>query len=520
MLRLRISFGSTTGFSSHFYNPFLCVTSTTTTESQGEAWGFSLVYSGSFTAQVEKSPHGLVRASIGMNNYQLSWPLKPGESLQSPECVAVFSDSGLGGMSRKYHRLYRENLIKSKFVNETRPTLLNSWEGLYFDLNEDSIENLAKSTADLGIKLFVLDDGWFGTKYPRVNDQAGLGDWTADPARFPKGLKSTADKVTELQVAGSDKRLQFGIWIEPEMVNPKSELYELHPDWVLSAGTHERSETRHQLVLNLALVEVQDYIIQAISKLLRESPIFYVKWDHNRCIHESPTPQTFHGYMLGIYRVFEELTSEFPDVLWEGCASGGGRFDPGVLQYFPQIWTSDNMDGIDRLKIQFGTSFVYPLSTMGAHVGAVPSHVTKRTQSLEFRAHVAMMGGSFGFELNPAELPAEEKGKIPELIALAEKINPVLIDGDFWRLRSPEDSNYPAAMAISRDGRHAVLFVFQLLSTTMYENPVLKLQGLDPEARYQLDGDRTLSGATLLNGGIQFAFDGDYDSKVVMIERL
>lgn len=514
------SFGSNTGYSSHFYNPFLGITSPTTTESHGDAWGFSLVYTGSFVAEVEKSPHGLVRASIGMNKYQFSWALQPGETFASPECVAVYSSSGMGGMSRNFHRLYRQNLIKSKFINETRPPLLNSWEGLYFDFDESKIEKLATAAAGLGVKLFVLDDGWFGVKHPRINDTAGLGDWTVNPVKFPNGLKSVINKVTQLPVAGSSQELQFGIWIEPEMVSPRSELYAKHPDWVMSAGLHDRSETRNQLVLNLALPVVQDSIIASITSLLEDANVSYVKWDHNRAIHESPTPQKYHAYILGMYKVFDALTSRFPNILWEGCAAGGGRFDPGVLQYFPQIWASDNMDGIDRINIQFGTSVVYPLSTMSAHVGAVPNHVTKRIQSLEFRAHVAMMGGSFGFELDPDRLDEGERKKIPSLIALAEKINPIVIKGDLWRLRLPGASSHPAAMVVSPDGSQAVLFAFQMLSTAMHETPVLKLQGLDAAARYKLDGDMVYSGATLMNGGIQFAFNGDYDSKVIFLQRL
>ena len=455
-----------------------------------------------------------------MNKYQLSWDLKPGETLTSPECVAVYSNAGVGGMSRKYHHLYRHNLIKSHFIHEPKPPLLNSWEGLYFDYDEKKIEKLATAAAGLGIKLFVLDDGWFGNTHPRVDDKAGLGDWTVNSVRFPNGLRSAIEKVTQLSVAGSDEKMKFGIWIEPEMVSPKSELYTKHPDWVMSAGLHDRSEARNQLVLNLALPEVQSTIIDSISSLLEDATISYVKWDHNRAIHESSAPQNYHAYILGMYKVFDALTSRFPDVLWEGCAAGGGRFDPGVLQYFPQIWTSDNMDGIDRIHTQFGTSVVYPLATMGAHVGAVPFHVTGRTQSFEFRAHVAMMGGSFGFELDPDRLEETDRSKIPGLIALAEKINPIIIKGDLWRLRLPGTSQHPAAMVISEDGSQAVLFAFQMLSTTMHEVPVLKLQGLDPSAKYRFDGDKVFSGATLMNGGVQFTFKGDYVSKVVLLERL
>ncbi|KAF5985494.1 putative alpha-galactosidase C precursor [Fusarium bulbicola] len=513
-------FGSTTGYSSHYHNPFLSMASPTTTESHGEAWGFSLVYTGSFSVEVEKSHQGLTRALVGMNPCQLSWPLRSGESLQSPECVSVFSNLGIGEMSRKFHRLYRQNLIRSKFVSETRPVLLNSWEGLYFDFDDKTIYKLAQESAKLGAKLFVLDDGWFGDKHPRVNDHAGLGDWVANPKRFPSGLDSLAKDITKLQVKDSDEKLQFGLWFEPEMVNQKSELYEQHPEWVLSAGNYARSETRQQLVLNAALPEVQDFIISSVSKILETVPVSYVKWDNNRAIHESPTPDNHHAYILGIYHVFDVLTARFPDVLWEGCASGGGRFDPGILQYFPQVWTSDNMDAFDRIHIQFGTSLVYPPSTMGAHVCSAPNDVTGRSIPMSFRAHVAMMGGSFGFELNPDHTPEEDKAQIPDLIKLAEKINPIIIKGDMWRLVLPEDSNFPAAIFVSEDGSQAVLFAFQIRATTVLNYPLLRLAGLDPAARYKLDGAETYSGATLMNGGIQFRFGTDYDSKVVLLERV
>ncbi|KAF4993378.1 hypothetical protein FGRMN_6528 [Fusarium graminum] len=513
-------FGSTTGYSSHYHNPFLSMISPTTTESSGEAWGFSLVYTGSFSVEVEKSHQGLTRALVGMNPCQLSWPLRPGESLQSPECVSVFSNLGIGEMSRKFHRLYRRNLIRSKFVSQNRPVLLNSWEGLYFNFDETTIYRLAQQSAELGAKLFVLDDGWFGNKYPRVNDHAGLGDWVANSKRFPNGLDSLAENITKLQVAGSDEKLQFGLWFEPEMVNQKSELYEQHPEWVLSAGKHARSETRQQLVLNAALPEVQNYIIESVAKILDTVPVSYVKWDNNRAMHESPTPDNHHAYMLGIYHVFDVLTTRFPDVLWEGCASGGGRFDPGVLQYFPQVWTSDNMDAFDRIHIQFGTSLVYPPSSMGAHVCSATNDVTRRSIPMSFRAHVAMMGGSFGFELDPEHTPEEDKAQIPGLIKLAERINPIIINGDMWRLVLPEHSNFPAALFISEDGNEAVLFAFQIRATTVLNFPLLRLAGLDPSARYKLDGGDTFSGATLMNGGIQYRFGTDYDSKVVLLEKV
>ena len=512
-------FQSTTGYSSHLHNPFLSLVEPTTTESQGDAYGFSLVYTGSFAVDVEKASQGLTRATLGLNPYQFSWPLKPGETFTSPECVAVFSDAGVGGMSRQFHRLYRRHLMKSKFAEQTRPALLNSWEGLAFDIDEASVYKLAQEAADLGVKLFVLDDGWFGNKHPRLSDNAGLGDWEVNRERFPNGLTPLVNNITNLKAANSSDTLQFGLWFEPEMVNPNSSLYEEHPDWALHAGSYPRSETRNQLVLNLALPAVQEFVITSVSKFLDNAPITYVKWDNNRGMHETPSPNTGHGYMLGLYRVFEALTSRFPDVLWEGCASGGGRFDPGILHWFPQVWTSDDTDALERISIQFGTSLVYPPSAMGAHISHVPNGVTRRITPLSFRAHVAMMGGSFGLELNPEDMDEEERAQIPAVMDLAERINPVVVGGDFYRLALPEDTSYPAGQFISADGTRVVLFVFQTRATVNDAWPWFRLQGLDKAARYTVDGNQTVSGATLMNVGIQVRFEGDLDSKVLIIDK-
>lgn len=475
------SFGSAAGYSSHFHNPFFALVAPTATESHGEAWGFSLVYTGSFAAEVEWGSQALTRAMIGLNPSQLSWPLGPGASLVSPEAVAVFSDAGIGGMSRKLHRLFREHLMTSKFATQPRP-VLNSWEGLRFNYDADKIHKLATEAADLGVKLFVLD-GWFGVQHPRNDDKAGLGDWEVNPAKFPKGMKPLVDNIRQLKSRNSSgARLKFGLWLEPEMVNANSSLYERNPDWALHAGRYPRTETRHQLVLNVALPEVQDFI-ESVSRILGSAPIDYVKWDNNRGIHEMSAASTDHAYMLGLYRVFDTL-NRFPDVLWEGCASGGGRLDAGVLRYFPQVWTSDDTDGLERVYIQFGTSLAYPASVMGAHVSAVPNQQTGRTTPIEFRAHVAMMGGSFGLELNPEEMADEEKAKMAGLIELAEKVNPIVVQGDMWRLSLPDESNWPAALFVAADGQQAVLFYFQLRATINHSWPVLRLQGLDATAKF------------------------------------
>ena len=422
-------------------------------------------------------------------------------------------------MSRKLHRLYKKHLMKSKFATETRPPLLNSWEGLGFNINESSVYELAQEAADLGTKLFVLDDGWFGNEYPRVSDHAGLGDWEVNRERFPNGLAPLIENITALKAENTSKNLQFGLWFEPEMVNPNSSLYQQNPDWALHAGSYPRTEVRNQLVLNLALPEVQDFVIESVSKVLKSAPITYVKWDNNRGIHETQTPSLHHKYMLGLYRVYENLTSQFPDILWEGCASGGGRFDPGILHWFPQVWTSDDTDALERIYIQFGTSLAYPPSAMGAHLSHVPNEITKRTTPVHFRAHVAMMGGSFGIELNPKDMEEDEKQQIPGLISLAERVNPIVVKGDLWRLNLPEDSTYPAAVFISEDGSQLALFAFQTRANINNAWPWIRLQGLDPAADYKFNGSRIISGLTLMNIGVQLKFDGDLDSKVVLLEK-
>jgi alpha-galactosidase len=300
------SIGSTTGFSSHLHNPFIALVHPSTSESQGEAWGFSLIYTGSFAINVEKGSQGLTRVSAGFHPNHLSWQLAPGETLTSPECVLIYSSDGVGGLSRSLHGLYRNHLIKSKFATEGRPVLLNSWEGLYFNIDQERMFRLAEESAALGVKLLVMDDGWFGKQYPRTSDAAGLGDWVPNPDRFPNGLAPLVNKITSLEISNSSEgpertKLRFGIWVEPEMVNPKSTLYQAHPDWVLHAGHYPRTEQRNQLVLNLGLVEVQEFIITAMSEILNNADITYVKWDHNRGIAEMPSPSANHAYMLGMY---------------------------------------------------------------------------------------------------------------------------------------------------------------------------------------------------------------------------
>ncbi|KAF1834387.1 alpha-galactosidase [Decorospora gaudefroyi] len=520
-VKRKVDYGETTfrsseGYTSHTHNPFFALVSPTTTESTGEAWGFSLVWTGSFLATAQRFSNGYVRVLMGLNPLHAKIPIPPGESFQSPEAVGIYSSQGIGDMSRSFHSLYRNHLSRSKYTHQTRPILLNSWEGLGFDINQTSLVNLANEAEELGIQLFVNDDGWFGVEYPRDNDTMGLGDWTPNPSKFPNGLQPYVEQVTTLNTSTP---LQFGLWIEPEMVNPNSTLYHQHPDWVLHARNHQRTLTRNQLVLNVGLPEVQDFIISTVSQILDSAHIQYVKWDNNRGMHELARPADDYTYILGLYRVINNLTTRYPDILWEGCASGGGRIDPGLLHYWPQSWTSDNTDAADRLTIQMGTSLVYPLSALGCHISAVPNSLTGRTTSITYRAHVAMMCGSFGLELNPSELDPSEIDLIPGIIAEAKRINPIVISGALYRLGATE---WPAVQFVSRDGSQSVLFAFQQRYRVKPAPPPVRLRGLDPLARYWNGLDnQTYSGSTYMNGGLNVGWErADYQSRVVWLEKV
>ncbi|KAF9736530.1 alpha-galactosidase 2 [Paraphaeosphaeria minitans] len=515
------TFRSTEGFGSHLHNPFFALVSPSTTETSGEAWGFNLVWTGSFEATAERFSNGFVRVLFGLNSLHTSIQVKPGESLQSPEAVSVYSMEGVNGMSRSFHDLYRNHLSRGKQTPKTRPILLNSWEGLGFNINETSLVRLAGEAEKLGVELFVNDDGWFGVEYPRQNDSLGLGDWTPNPQYFPDGLGPYVAQVNNLTVMNSSQPLQFGIWVEPEMVNLNSTLYNEHPDWVLHAGKHARTLTRNQMVLNVGLPEVQDFIINTVSGILDSANIQYVKWDNNRAMHELSHPSDSYNYILGLYRVIDNLTTRYPDVLWEGCASGGGRFDAGLLHYWPQHWTSDNTDASDRLTIQLGTSLVYPPSAMGCHISKAPNGFNQRNISIEFRGHVAMQCGSFGLELNPEELTEHEAAAIPSIMAEAKKVNPIVISGDFYRLALPDNSPWPATQFVSEDGSESVVFAFQQKYAVKPAAPAVKLQGLEPKARYANDLDNgTYTGATYMNGGINIQWDrADYQSKLIWLKR-
>ncbi len=491
------------GSSSHNHNPFAALAGKYTSETHGEAYGMSLIYSGSFAIETECDAYDAARAVLGINPIDFGWTLAPGERFSTPEAVLVYSGEGLGGMSRTFHKLYRRHLCRGEWKEKIRPILVNNWEATYFNFNEEKLLAIAKDAAELGIEMLVMDDGWFGK---RNDDKSSLGDWFVNEEKLKGGLKPLVDKINALG-------LQFGIWFEPEMISPDSDLFRAHPDWVLCAPGREPSIARNQYVLDMTRKEVRDYLFETISGVLHSANIAYVKWDFNRNLTEAASPalpperrkETGHRYVLGLYELLERLTSAFPQVLFEGCSGGGGRFDPAMLYYSPQIWTSDDSDAIERCRIQYGTSFVYPPSSISAHVSAVPNHQTGRVTDFSTRGNVAM-AGAFGYELDLTKLTAEEKELVKQQVAQYHAYAPLVQDGDFYRLISPfEDENRCAWMSVSPD-RSEALVTFVVPKTKVNFTSYLRLAGLDPDRFYEdsLTG-AVRSGSLLMNAGLNLS---------------
>ena len=469
------------------HNPFLALKRPHTTESQGEVYGFSLVYSGNYLGQVEVSTFDMTRVMMGINPEDFSWELESGESFQTPEVVMVYSDKGLNKMSQTYHRLYRKRLMHGEWRDKARPILLNNWEATYFDFNEEKILTIAKKAKEAGVELFVLDDGWFGA---RNDDYRGLGDWYVNLEKLPDGISGLSKKVEELG-------LKFGLWVELEMVNKDSDLYRAHPDWIISAPNRFESHARHQNALDFSRKEVVDYIYEMIAKVIRESSISYIKWDMNRYMSEpyskgsAPCEQgkVMHKYILGVYDLYTRLTTEFPHILFESCASGGARFDPAMLYFAPQTWCSDDTDASERTKIQYGTSYVYPIVSMGSHVSAVPNHQMHRITPIETRANVAYFG-TFGYELDLNLLSDAEIETVKKQIAfMKENRELIQMDGDFYRLLSPFEGNETAWMVVSSDKTQAVAAFYQRLNKVNASWLRLKLDGLDANTKYEVSCD-------------------------------
>ena len=534
----RASVSSERGASSAQHNPFMVLRRTATTEEDGEAYGLSLVYSGDFLAEVEVDSFGTTRARIGIDPTHFTWTLEPGAELVLPEALLAWSGAGLGALSDAYHRLFRERLARGAWRDAPRPVLVNNWEGTYFDFTADRLVAMAEVAADLGIELFVLDDGWFGM---RDDDDSSLGDWHVDRRKLPDGLDDVGRRIEALG-------MRFGLWIEPEMVSPRSHLFEAHPEWALGIPGRPRTEQRRQLVLDMSRPEVVDHLFRVLSDVLASAPISYVKWDMNRYMTEAYSAalapdrqgELRHRYILGVYDLYARLTAAFPGILFESCASGGGRFDPGMLAFAPQAWTSDDTDAIERLRIQWGTSLAYPLSSMGAHVSAVPNHQVGRVTPLATRAAVAFFG-VFGYELDTTALTDDERREVAAQVDFYKRHRDVLQRGRFVRLRSPfeGDGTETAWMAVSDDRRRAVVGAYRVLDRP-YDGPSrLSLRGLDPALAYRVSpwpdaGDavdranaRVRGGDDLMAAGIVLRvgpFDpvarADYGARLFVLEAV
>lgn len=509
---------STRGTSSHNHNPFVILKRPETTEFSGEAIGFSLVYSGNFLAQIEVDTWDTTRVTMGINPFQFDWKLAPNESFQTPEAVMVYAADGLNSMSQTFHKLYQKRLARGYWRDRPRPILINNWEATYFDFTEDKLVSIAQAAKNDGVELFVLDDGWFGA---RCNDHAGLGDWVANPHRLARGITGLAQRIDALG-------MKFGLWFEPEMVNEDSDLFRAHPDWRICTPNRRASHGRNQFVLDFTRQEVVDAIYDMMAKILREAKVSYIKWDMNRCITEAFSAklpadrqgELFHRYILGVYQLYERLTSEFPHVLFESCASGGGRFDPGLLYYAPQGWASDDSDAIERLKIQYGTSMCYPISSIGAHVSVVPNHQVFRVTPLETRANVAHFG-TFGYELDLNKLTADEREMVRKQIQFMKQYREIIQFGTFYRLISPFDnSQFTAWMVVSEDKKTALVGYYKILNEVNGPYHRVKLHGLNPDFSYCVDGVSAHYGDELMEVGLLTTdgsagqpIEGDRESK-------
>lgn len=509
---------STCGASSFGIHPFLGLLEQDCSETKGICYGVQLVYSGNFALTAERNAFGTVRLSGGINDEQFCWEVRSGESFVTPQALLCYSERGLGELSRGYADLIRERIMNPAFAFAPRPIVINNWEATYFNFNNEKICALIDEAAKLGVDTFVLDDGWFGK---RDSDSSGLGDWYVNEKKLVGGLTAVIDRC---KMNG----LKFGLWFEPEMVSPDSDLYRTHPDWVIHKDGIDPIRGRRQLVLDFTRQEVVDYIFRVIADILRSNDISYVKWDMNRFITECYSAslpsyrqgEFMHRYILGVYNFAERLTSDFPNVFFEGCASGGGRFDAGMLYYFPQIWTSDDTDGYERAKIQWGTSLCYPLSAMSCHVSACPNHQTGRTTPLFTRGAIASLGAS-GYELNVSALSDEEKNACKEQITVYRKISDLVLRGDLFRLIDPFSENCFCEMIVSKDKRCAYVVGEQLRAMPLSNTHFVKLVGLAEEKLYCIEElNVTVRGKTLASVGAPLPKLGDYESFIWHIEEV
>ncbi|GKX67511.1 alpha-galactosidase [Inconstantimicrobium mannanitabidum] len=507
------------GESSHQENPFIVLLDKDANDDYGNVYGFNFVYSGNFIAEVEGCQFDTTRVVMGINPCDFSWLLGANEEFVAPEVVMVYSNEGIGKMTRTFHDLYRNHLIRGKYKDKKRPILINNWEATYFDFNTEKLLSIAKEASKVGIEMLVMDDGWFGK---RNKDNSSLGDWFVNEDKIQGGLKYLVDEVNKLG-------LEFGIWFEPEMISPDSDLYRAHPDWCIHVEGRTPTMSREQYVLDLTRKEVVDYVYESLKKILSSANIKYVKWDMNRQITDLGSTnipaerhgEIFHRYVLAVYEMMDRLTTDFPDLLLENCSGGGARFDAGMLYYSPQIWCSDDTDAIERLKIQEGTAMVYPLSAMGAHVSDCPNHTVGRSTPFETRGYVAL-AGTFGYELDVTKISKEDRDMIPKQIEMYHKYNDLVRTGDYYRIANySENNSFDSYEVVAKDKSEVLVTFVQVLGRPNYHSRRIKLKGLIEDAMYRNEEtNEVYSGGALMHAGVNITgIYGDFAGKLLHLVR-
>lgn len=519
------------GESSHQEHPFMALLSKNADQTTGEVYAFHFVYSGNFIAKAQMSQFGQIRVVMGINPEDFCWKLEQGESFQTPEMVMVYSAQGMGHMTRTFHALYRGHLIRSPWLHKKRPILINNWEATYFDFDAEKIVSIAEESAKLGIEMLVLDDGWFGNRF---DDNRALGDWWVNTEKLKGGLGNLVSRINALG-------MKFGLWFEPEMISPESELYEAHPDWAIQIPGRKPCRARNQYVLDITRREVRDYILDKVFAILHSANIEYVKWDMNRPLtdiggFELPADrqgELYHRYVLGMYEMQERLLREFPNLLLENCSGGGGRFDPGMLYYSPQIWCSDDTDAVERLVIQEGTALIYPLCCMGAHVSVCPNHTVGRSTPFATRGMTAL-SGTFGYELDVTKLSDEDKAAIPRQVKVYHAFHDMIREGSYYRISSYwENKSYDCFEVVEGQGEKALVFFTQVLGDPAMHSRRMRLQGLKANAKYRVslisleqgemvtDTGRVLGGDMLMHAGFRIERPwGDFQGKLFLLEEV
>ena len=503
--------GSRRGTSSHQYNPGVILAGKNTNEDSGSCYGMLFVYSGNFLVEAEKDQYDQTRIQMGLTDELFAYPLEAGAEFTAPEVILSYTNKGLSRLSQQYHHCIMNHICQGKYVHANRPVLINSWEAAYFDFTGDTIVELAKEAKELGIDMVVMDDGWFGK---RNDDNSSLGDWYVNEEKLGGTLTKLIERVNA-------EGVKFGIWIEPEMVSEDSDLYREHPDWAITIPGRKPVRSRNQLVLDFSRKEVRDEIFKRICAVLDQGNVEYIKWDMNRSLADIYASNVTYDYVLGVYDFLEKLTNRYPDILIEGCSGGGGRFDAGMLYYTPQIWCSDNTDAINRTRIQYGTSFFYPVAAMGSHVSAVPNHQTGRVTSMHTRG-VAAMSGTFGYELNPALLSAEEKAEIRAQLAQYREYQELIREGDYYRLSNPFQDNFAAWMVVSDDRSKALVSVIRLTAEANPPAAYVTLKGMEEDAFYrEKTTGKVYPGAALMEAGILLpAAVSEYEAYQIELERV